>query len=178
MGASARDFIDPNRDYRADLMPSGAIIGSPFSLMFWGIAQGWPASSDQSFSAVQDSDIETLLINGSIDGSTPVQFGRDELLPHLSRGHLVVLEDQGHTQTIWNSQPQALARLLNTFFDTGEVDDSLFVYQAPVFEVDTTWGAIAKMIVALLIIATGVMVLLILVIGRRLYRFFSSRYPL
>lgn len=149
MGASAPDYLDPDRDYKTDLTPSGTIIGAPFSLILWAAMQGWPVTSDLSYSEVQDSDIETLLVSGTLDGSTPMRYARDELLPHLTSGHHVTLKDLGHTETFWNSQSQARARLLNTFFDTGRVDESLYLYQAPVFAVEKSWGGIAKTLLAI-----------------------------
>lgn len=147
MGASAPDYLDDDRDYSSEFKATKTLLGSPFSLFISGMIDGWPASTDQSIGTVQLSDVETLLINGSIDGSTPVQFGRDELLPYLTNGHLFVVKDQGHTETFWHSQPKARARILNEFFDTGKVDSSLFKYQSPDFEVETTWGGIVRIFV-------------------------------
>ena len=152
MGGSAPETSDPDRNYRAELTRGDEILGSPFSLFVSGLMQGWPPSTDQSYGDVQYSDIETLLISGSIDGSTPMQFARDELLPRLPNGHQVILADQGHTETFWNSQPQARARLLNTFLDSGRVDDSLYEYQALVFDVGWSWGRLAKTLLAALVL--------------------------
>lgn len=137
MGLSVPDFNDSVRDYKKELT-ADTIIGSPLSLLMWGVMQGWTATSDKSVGEVPDSDIETLLVSGSLDGSTPLQYARDELVPHLSKGHQVIIKEQAHTEIFWFSQPEARARLLNAFFDTGDVDDSLFQYQAPVFEVSTS----------------------------------------
>ena len=134
--------------------------------------QGWTVSTDQSIGKVQRSDVETLLVSGTLDGSTPMQYPRDELLPYLSKGHQVIIGDQAHTETFWHSQPLARARLLNTFFDTGEVDDSLFQYQAPVFDVDTSWSGLAKMVLAAVVIVLGILLLLIVVLARRFSRKF------
>ena len=177
MGASSPDYLDPNRDYKSDLTQPDAVIGAPFSLFNWGLMQGWPATSDQSVAKVQDSDIETLLVSGTLDGSTPMRYARDELLPHLSNGQHVVLKDQGHTETFWNSQPQARAQLLNTYFDTGRVDDSLYQYQAPVFDVDKSWGGMAKMLLAVSVLLLGIVVLLAVVIVRKIRRTSAFRSP-
>jgi hypothetical protein len=55
IGASAQDYLDPDRDYRAELNLSDAIIGVPFSRFLLGLVEGWPASNDQSSAAVQIS---------------------------------------------------------------------------------------------------------------------------
>ena len=176
MGMSAPDFLGAQRDFRAELMPPDAILGSPLSLFTSGMVQGWPASSDQqSYAQAQDTAVETLLISGSIDFSTPMEGARDELLPHLSRGHQVILRDFGHTETFWNSQPQARARLLNTYFDTGAVDASLYRYQAPKFEVGKSWGSLAKMLLGAAVLVLGLLILLVVVIGRKLRRRWAAR---
>ncbi len=170
MGTSAQDYLDPNRDYRAELTQPDAIIGAPFSLFVWAMAQGWPASSDQSYVEAQNSDIETLLVSGTLDGSTPMRYARDELLPHLRRGHHVIVQGQGHTETFWNSQPQARARLLTTFFATGQVDASLYQDEAPVFAVDTSWGGLAKMLLLAAVVAFAIAAFLLVVIIRKIHR--------
>jgi hypothetical protein len=176
MGTSAPDLIDPARDYQTELSQPGTILGSPMSLLLWGVAQGWPATPDQQrYFEAQDSDVETLLISGSIDFSTPPQYARDELLPHLSKGHQVILKDIGHTASFLNSQPQARSRLLSTYFDSGQVDDSLYEYQAPVFDVDKSWGGMAKMALAVLVLVLSTVILLMVVIGRKLRRKFAFR---
>ena len=176
MGMSAPDLLGAHRDFRAELMPPGAILGSPLSMFTAGMVQGWPASSDQqAFAEAQDTAVETLLISGSIDFSTPMEGARDKLLPHLRNGHQVVLRDFGHTLTIWNSQPQARARLLNTYFDTGVVDASLYRYQAPKFDVDRSWGGVAKVLLAGTILVLGLLILLIVVVGRKLRRRWAAR---
>jgi hypothetical protein len=170
MGASAPDYLDPTRDYAAELTSSNTAIGAPFSLLLWGLLQGWPVISDQSFGEAQDSDVETLLVSGTLDGSTPIQNARDELLPHLTNAQHVIVRDQGHTETFWQSQSEARARLLNTFFDTGRVDDSLYEYQAPVFDVDKSWGKMAKLLLAGSVFVLGMAVSLVVVIIRKIRR--------
>jgi hypothetical protein len=70
--------------------------------------------------------VETLLIGGELDFATPPQVATKELLPHLPNGHQVVLAGMGHSTSFWTEQPEAGSRLINTFFDSGRVDDSLY----------------------------------------------------
>ena len=170
MGGSAVDYIDPTRHYKTEFTMPGTTIGAPFSLFVWALTQGWDYTNDQSPAEVQPSDIETLLVSGNLDFSTPMEFSRDELLPYLSRGHQVVLKNFGHTETFWNSQPEARARLLNTFFDSGEVDDSLYLYQPLIFDVDTSWGSLARMLFALTIFILAVLVLLVGMLARKVIK--------
>ena len=80
-----------------------------------------------SYSRVRTSDVETLLIGGELDLVTPPQVATKELLPYLPNGHQVVLPGFGHQTTVWTEQPEAGSRLINTFFDSGQVDDSLYM---------------------------------------------------
>ena len=91
------------------------------------LADAWPASPDEDeYSHVRTSKVETLLIGGALDFATPPQVATKELLPHLPNGHQVVLPGFGHTTSFWTEQPEAGTQLINTFFDTGKVDDSLY----------------------------------------------------
>jgi hypothetical protein len=73
---------------------------------------------------VQPSNVETLLVGGTLDFATPPKAATEELLPHLPNGHQVVLAELGHSTDFWSYQPEASSRLLNTFFDSCKVDDS------------------------------------------------------
>ncbi len=90
------------------------------------------------FRQVHPSDVETLLISGNIDLSTPAEFATDDLLPSLTNGTQVILSEMGHVNDVMSLQPEAIARLLTSFYDSGEADDSLFVYEPMDFQVG--WG--------------------------------------
>jgi pimeloyl-ACP methyl ester carboxylesterase len=168
MGGSVMDYIDPDRDYRAELTGSATVLGAPFSLFVWCMTNGWDYSEDLGFNEVQQSDIETLLVTGNLDFSTPMEFARDELLPYLPNGHQVILKNFGHTETFWNSQPEARTKLLNRFFDSGMVDDSLYQHQELVFEVDKSWGELVRILIVLIVIVLGVVVLAVGLLIRKL----------
>lgn len=52
---------------------------------------------ENEYGSVHTSKVETLLISGELDFSTPPQLATEELLPYLPNGHQVVLEEFGHT---------------------------------------------------------------------------------
>jgi len=95
----------------------------------------------------QPSDTETLLVGGNADFSTPAQFATEELLPLLSNGRQVILSEMGHTNDVFGLQTKAMFHMLATFFDTGEVDDSLFEYQPMSFELGLSFPDMAHAIV-------------------------------
>jgi len=144
---------DPDRDWLTEMDPEDSIIGSPFSLAIGGLAQfgdSWPIPPvPDRFLDPPASDVETLLVSGSIDFSTAPQWSTDELLPVLSNGHQVILSEFGHTGDFWGLQPEARIHLLTTFYATGEVDDSLFTYEPMDFHVNRGWPVQAKQFLAI-----------------------------
>ena len=102
-------------------------VGSAFA---WGggrLADDWPAVPEGgAYSRVRTSEVETLLIGGALDSSTPPQVATNELLPHLPHGRQVILPGFGHTASFFAEQREAGTRLINTFFATGQVDDSVY----------------------------------------------------
>jgi len=101
---------------------------------------------------VQPSDVETLLVSGSIDFSTPAQFAEQELLPSLSRGRHVIIAEQGHTDDFWGFQPEAAERLLTSFYDTGTADDSLYTTLPMDFKPAMRFPVLAKVLVAMIVL--------------------------
>jgi pimeloyl-ACP methyl ester carboxylesterase len=169
MAKAASADYDMTRELRADLNLMISILGSPRSEMA-AAAAGWPVNTiPEEYQQVQPSDVETLLVSGSIDPWTPAQFAEDELLPFLSKGQHVVVAENGHGEML-SSQPEASERLLTSFFDTGTADDSLFIDQTWEYNPGLGFPAIAK-------ISVAVIVLFALLIGwavrsfiRRIYR--------
>jgi hypothetical protein len=93
--------------------------------------------------------VETLLVGGDLDFSTPPQIATKERLPYLPNGHQVVLNGFGHLATFWADQPEANTRMVNTFFDCGQVDDSLYTPQNVDFTPAYTYAGLAKAIAGL-----------------------------
>jgi pimeloyl-ACP methyl ester carboxylesterase len=145
---SCADY-DPSRDY-ADLDPPDTILGSPMSQLLWpAVEGGWPIKlMPAELRQVQPSDVETLLVSGSIDFSTPAHFATEELLPHLSNGKQVILEEFGHTADVWKVQPETIERLLTSFYEMGVADDSLYTYEPMNFHVRLGFPQLAKIALA------------------------------
>jgi pimeloyl-ACP methyl ester carboxylesterase len=140
--AASADF-EATHEMRAEMRLSESILGSPRSEMA-AAAAGWPVNTiPEEYLEVQLSDVETLLVSGSIDPWTPAQYAEDEFLPSLSNGQHVVVAENGHAEMLWR-QPGASARLLTSFFDTGEADDSLFTFQPWEYSPGLGFPAIAK----------------------------------
>ncbi len=147
--------LNPNRDYTATLRAPNSIIGSPVAFAIWApLSQAWPQDTmSYELSEVHPSDVETLLVSGSIDFSTPAEYATNELLPSLKNGKQVILSEMGHVSDLWNVQPKATLRLLTSFYDTGVADDSLFTYAPMDFHVSLGFPALAK-----IMLGTGVLI--------------------
>jgi pimeloyl-ACP methyl ester carboxylesterase len=156
---------DPSRDWVTDMDPPGSVLGAPLSLGVGGPMQlggRWPATPlPAEFYEVPPSATETLLISGNMDFSTPPQAATEELLPVLSNGEQVTLSEFGHTRDVWGLQPEATVHLVTTFYDTGEVDDSLFTYQPMDFHVDRGFPEQAKQYLAIAVAVPLVLVALV-----------------
>jgi len=167
MGSSTLDYYDPRRDYENELMPADSILGAPGSMQSWAFTQGWPGNpARHEYNEIPPSDVETLLVSGTLDFSTPGQFSRDELAPLLANGHQVTLEEFGHTETFWYSQDAARAKLLNRFFDEGAVDTMQYVYQPIVFDVERGLDTFVHRLLTMVILVLGVLVALAWVLVR------------
>ena len=126
----------------------GSILGNPGTDFIWGrggMTRAWPANPARDvYSRVQTSQVETLLIGGTLDFAAPPVAASEELLPFLPNGHQVVLAEVGHTTSFWANQPEAGNRLLNHFYDTGQVDDSLYEPATVDFSPEVTYTALGK----------------------------------
>jgi len=147
-GSADYDF-DPAADYVAEVTPDPYLIGSPGSSMGWASAAAWPANKiPDEYRTAQPSSVETLLLSGSLDVSTPAQNARNQLLPLLENGEQVVLSDFAHTGDLLYLQREATRHLLRTFFATGEVDDSLYQPNTVSFEPNWSFPLVAKLLLA------------------------------
>jgi pimeloyl-ACP methyl ester carboxylesterase len=126
----------------------GSILGNPGTDLIWGrggMTRAWPENPARDvYSRAQTSQVETLLIGGTLDFATPAVAATDELLPSLPNGHQVVLAEVGHTTSFWATQPEAGRRLLNHFYDTGQVDDSMYERASVDFTPEVTYTALGK----------------------------------
>jgi pimeloyl-ACP methyl ester carboxylesterase len=144
------------RDYFAsDAQEPSSSLAYTATAFIWGGGLGadvWPAPKEVGeYTRVQTSELETLLIGGDLDFSTPPQIAAKELLPNLPKGHQVVLPGFGHSASFWNDQPEAGTRMINTFFDSGQVDHSLYTPQGVDFTPAQTHTALAKTLAGVMI---------------------------
>ena len=148
----------------------GSIIGNPFTEFLWGAGglADWPANpGENQYTSVQNSNVPTLLIGGTLDFQTPAQNATKELLPHLPNGHQVILSGLGHAEDFWSYEPSASTRLLTTFYNTGRVDTSRYTPNKVSFTTSSRQTAVAKDILAVVIGLALLAALSLLWVARR-----------
>jgi len=178
-GYSADYDFDPTADYVAEVTPGPHLIGSPGSSMGWAAAGIWPANKiPDEYRTAQPSSVETLMLSGTLDVSTPAENARDQLLPLLANGEQVVLSGFAHTGDLYYHQREATRHLLTTFFATGEVDASLYQPNTVNFKPDWGFPLIAKLILGGAVLAPILAFFLLrffIRLGRRVLNHYAHR---
>jgi pimeloyl-ACP methyl ester carboxylesterase len=111
---------------------SGSVLGSPLAEMVVGIRRhgGWPMKSiPEEFRQPQTTDVDTLVVGGTMDISSPIRNVVDGLLPHLRNGKWVELAEFGHNEVMGQAQQEAYRHLVQSYLLDGIVDDSKYVYR-------------------------------------------------
>src|SRR5580700_2256144 len=164
----------PAERYFSSGAGGGSIIGNPFTEFLWGaggLVHAWPANpGENQYTSVQNSNVPTLLIGGTLDFATPAQNATKELLPHLPNGHQVILSGLGHVDDFWPYEPTASTQLLTTFYATGQVDTSRYTPNGVSFATPDTQAAIAKKILATMVGVALVAVIWLVVLAIRIRR--------
>ena len=164
----------PVERYYSSGADRGSIIGNPLADFIWGaggLVHAWPANpGENQYTSVQNSNVPTLLIGGTLDFETPAQNATKELLPHLSNGHQVILSGLGHVDDFDAYEPSASTQLLTTFYATGQVDTSRYTPNVVSFATPQSQAAIAKDILGFMIGFALLAVIWLVVLAIRIRR--------
>jgi hypothetical protein len=162
---------DSTRDYASELLPPDAVMGAPLGRFLWGPGKRWPIKLiPEEYRKPQHSDVQTLILSGSVDFSTPAENATKDLLPYFKNSRQIILAEMGHVGDLWKLQPRTTHRMLTSFFETGLADGSLYKYEPMRFEVRWGYPLLAKLAVAgcvLLVILLGGLVWLMVQFIRR-----------
>ena len=150
IGKAFADF-DPSIDYYEEMKLNSHIIGSPGSQLF-AVAKAWQVNTkDTLYSKPWNSDVESLLISGNIDLSTPAEFARDELLPYLKNGKQYILSEYGHVGDIMNKYHGAFVTATTSYYADGEADMSGYKSQEVDFTPQRSYPQLAKIAIGSLV---------------------------
>jgi pimeloyl-ACP methyl ester carboxylesterase len=162
--AVSADF-DPEGYYCNDREILGMPLGSPMTKLLWCplIYFNWPVERiPEEFRRLRYSDVETLLMSGSLDFSTPAEFAANELMPFLKNGKQVILSECGHVNDMWYANNENTRLILTSFYDTGIPNTSRNSYLPMDFSVSWGFPAIVKIALGFIII-TGIVLVFIMI---------------
>ena len=106
---------------------------------------------DENLRQLQECDVDILVVNGTVDFSTPPS-NLDDYQLYYTNVQTVILPEFSHTGDVINLQPQAFQELATSFYDTGKADESLFEYQPINFKPQVSMVFLAKLLVTVLVI--------------------------
>jgi pimeloyl-ACP methyl ester carboxylesterase len=145
-----------------------SILGAPFSEFLWPMADQWPSELiPKELREFQESDVEMLLVNGTVDFSTPPN-ALDEARVYYHKAQMVLLPEFSHVEDVYTLQPEAFKRLITSYYDTGVADSSLFVYQPLSFEPSLKLTVVAKLLVAAMVVLPAMIILGVVLVVRRI----------
>jgi pimeloyl-ACP methyl ester carboxylesterase len=147
-----------------------SIMGAPLSELVWPMATEWPLELiPQDLREFQESDVEMLLVNGTVDFSTP-PTALDEARPYYHKAQMILLPEFSHVGDEYTLQPEAFERLITSYYDTGVADASLYVYQPLSFAPGMSLTLMAKLLVAAMVVLPALIILVIVLVVRSIRR--------
>ena len=147
-----------------------SIMGAPHSEFVWPSASVWPLELiPEELRSLQESNVEMLLVNGTVDFSTPPN-ALDEARPYWHKAQMVLLPEFSHVNDEYTLQQTAFERLITSYLDTGVGDDSLYVYEPLQFKAGLSNTVVAKALVAAIVVLPVLILLGIALLVRRIRR--------
>jgi len=145
------------------------IMGAPMAEFIWPLAKEWPIELiPKDLREFQESDVEMLLVNGTVDFSTP-PTALDEARPYFHKAQMVLLPEFSHISDVMQTlQPAAFERLVTSYYDTGVADTSLYVYQPLPFKPGMSLTMVARLLVTAMLVLLVLVTLGIVLVVRRL----------
>jgi len=150
-----------------DLFPATATLGAPLSELLWSLSDGWPATLiAPELRELQTSDTQMLIVNGTVDFSTP-PANLEATRPYYTNAQYVVIANLGHVDDILSSQPLAFERLLTSYFDTGNADASGYTEAPLSFRPLIGLPTLARLLVGAGGLMIGALVVVLIRVGLR-----------
>jgi pimeloyl-ACP methyl ester carboxylesterase len=146
------------------------VMGAPLSELVWTLAGDWPIELiPQNLRELHETNVEMLLVNGTIDFSTP-PTALDEAKPYYHNAQMVLLPEYSHAGDLKDLQPAAFERMVTSYYDIGTADTSLYVYQPLSFQPKMSFVLLAKILVAAIFILPALIIWGVVVVVRRARR--------
>lgn len=134
------------------------VIGAPMAEYLWPAVSNLTIGlDDPDMRVLHESNVDMLIVNGSLDFSTP-PTALEEVKPYWHSAKFVLLKNFGHVSDVENLQPEAFQHLIENYFGTGEVDASTYKDNVISFIPGVRLTVLGKVLVSaviLLLIASG-----------------------
>lgn len=134
------------------------VMGAPMAEYLWPAVSNLSVGlDDPDMRVLHESSVDMLIINGSLDFSTP-PTAVEEAKPYWHNAEFILLKNFGHVSDVENLQPEAFQHLVENYFDTGEVDSSMYKDNVISFIPKVRLAILGKVLVSavmLLLIASG-----------------------
>lgn len=137
------------------------VMGAPMAEYLWPAVSNLSiVLDDPGMRELHESNVDMLIINGSLDFSTP-PTAVEEARPYWNNAKFVVLKNFGHVSDVENLQPEAFQRLVENFYESGQVDASLYTDNIITFTPKLRLTVLAKILVGIVVFLAFMAVLLI-----------------
>lgn len=157
---------------RSFTQDSSAILGSPLNKILWGpflYSQIPLEPIPQELRILKYSNVETLMLCGSVDFSDPPDVTAQELLPYLRNGKQILLSEFGHVQDLLFLQTESSKRILASYYNTGLPDTSGVKYVPMDFQVKWSLTTIMKTVLVTGVVLTAVIATTLVWIAQKLF---------
>lgn len=121
------DF-DPEIDYREFLrsFDETTTLGANYALLLWGSSGTWQSESiPDEYKKLRESSTNTLILSGDLDVSTPADYATEKLMPFMNNAQQLIFENMSHMD-VAKAQPTSYRSIINEYFLSGNVSESLF----------------------------------------------------
>ncbi len=167
-GATA-DF-DSTRDYREPVKMPQRILGSPMNSLwaYFSYARLPLRLMPAEYRVARTSLVETLMLSGDLDFSTPPAAATRELLPYLPRGRQIILSHFGHVGDLRYLRRNSTDRMIVSYFETGVPDPPDIALVPMDFQVNWGLPVIAKASLGVLSLLAIALISALVWIARRI----------
>ncbi len=134
------------RDYESEMMPPGAVLGSPLAKLLWGSLKYCThqfKSVPDKMKSMQRSNVSTLILLGSLDVAT-TEDNAKKMQSFLRNGRVVVMKEMAMGDDIAYLQPAAFFNAIEAYFTDGRLDVSQFTPQPVSFNPKETFQDLAR----------------------------------
>ncbi|MBI5964640.1 MAG: hypothetical protein HY863_14265 [Chloroflexi bacterium] len=136
------------------------VMGAPLAEYLWQpVGSLFIALDDADLRVLQENDVDILVVNGSLDFSTP-PMGMEKAKPYWHNAKFVLLPKFSHVGDLENLQPEAYQQLITNYYDNDTVDTSLFKDQPLSFKPKIGLAMMAKLLIAVSFVLLFVLILI------------------